>query len=319
MIYRQLGKTDLKVSVLGYGCWAAGNQWDDSSDEASIRAIQTAIDLGINFFDVAPVYGYGHAEQVLGRAIAGRRDKVYIATKCGLTWDDNGRTYRNLTRENILREIDESLRRLNVDYVDLYQVHWPDPNVPIEETFTTLEELKRSGKVRYIGVTNFSISLIEQAQEYTEIVSDQVLYNMIDRNSDDYHGLDLNYRSEQEILPYCAEEQLGFIPYSPLCQGLLTDHFDRDAISQRDVRTANRQLRGEALKRNLAVREELLKVAEDYGRPLSQLALNWLIQKPAVTSIIAGALNEHHVQQNAGALEWSLSESDLDRIGKILG
>ena len=112
---------------------------------------------------------------------------------------------------------------------------------------------------------------------------------------------------------------MGFIPYSPLCQGLLTDHFDRDAISQRDVRTANRQLRGEALKRNLAVREELLKVAEDYGRPLSQLALNWLIQKPAVTSIIAGALNEHHVQQNAGALEWSLSESDLDRIGKILG
>lgn len=319
MIYRQLGKTDLKVSVIGYGCWAAGGQWDNSSDEASIRSIQTAIDLGINFFDVAPVYGYGHAEEVLGKAIAGRRDKVIIATKCGLTWDDTGRTYRNLTRENILREIDESLRRLNVDYVDLYQVHWPDPNVPLEETFTTLEELKKAGKIRHIGVTNYNISLIEQAKQYAEIVSNQVLYNMIDRNSDDYHGLDLNYRSEREILPYCEREQLGFIPYSPLCQGLLTDHFDRDAISEKDVRSANPQLRGEALKRNLQIRDELLKIAREYGKPLSQLALNWLIQKPAVTTIIAGSLSPDHVRENVAALEWSISDADLERIAKILG
>jgi len=318
MLYRQLGKTGLEVSVLGYGCWAAGKQWDNASDDASIRAIQTAIDHGINFFDVAPVYGYGHAEKVLGKAIGGRRDKIFIATKCGLTWDAQGRTYRNLTRENILREIDESLRRLGVDYVDLYQVHWPDPNVPLEETFTTLDEIKKSGKVRHIGVTNFNISLIEQAKQYTEIVSNQVLYNMIDRNSDDYHGLDLNYRSDSEILSYCEREQLGFIPYSPLCQGLLTDHFDRAALSDKDVRVFNRQLQGEALERNLKIRAELQEVARDYGRPLAQLALRWLIQKPGVTSIIAGSLNEKHVQENLAAFEWTISDSDLERIDKIL-
>lgn len=319
MLYRQLGKSDLRVSVIGFGCWAAGNDWTNSNDQDSISAIHAAVDEGINFFDVAPVYGFGHAEQVLGKALQGRRDKVYVASKCGLVWNDTkSRITRDLSRRNIEREIDESLQRLNIDYLDLYQIHWPDPNTPLEETMETLAELKNQGKIRNVGVTNFNVSLLEQARMYVEIASNQVLYNMIDRNSDIYHALPLTYRTEQEIIPYCEQQEIGVIPYSPLCQGLLTDEFDRRKISDQDVRVNNPQLNGKSLDRNLAVANQLRSIAQKYGRPLVELAFNWLVRQEAISTIIAGATNKEQITANVRALKWQLASDDIREIQEIL-
>jgi len=222
MIYRELGKSVLKVSIIGFGCWPVSNDWTGARDKDSIATVSEAIELGNNFFDViAPVYRFGHAERVLRRAIKGKRNSIYIASKCGLRWDSSKKIRHDLSKESILEEIDDSLKRLDTDYIDLYQIYWPDPNVSIEETMETLISIKEKGKVRYIGVSNFSIPLLKVASRYDDIVSNQILYNMINRNSDNYCGIPLSYRSEDEILPFCEKNNVSVIPYSPLMQGLL--------------------------------------------------------------------------------------------------
>lgn len=318
MKYRELGKSGMKVSVLGFGCWPVGNDWTEADDQNSKETIQEAIKLGINFFDVAPVYGFGHAERVLGQAIKGHREDIFIASKCGLRWDDEKNITRNLSRESILEEIDNSLQRLDTDYLDLYQLHWPDPNIPIEETMETLNQLKEEGKIRHIGLSNFSVFLIEQAREYGEIVSDQVLYSMIDRNSDHYHDLPLTYRTESEILSYCREQEIGVIPYSPLAQGLLTDNFEIERLENGDVRCSNPELRGQRLQKNLRIASELQDIARDLDKALVQLVLNWLLAEEAISTIIAGPTNVREVRENVAALDWELDEGTLNRINSVL-
>lgn len=319
---RRIGNTELEASVIGFGCWilSGSDFWTGTDDESSIRAVEAAYDMGINFFDVAPVYGYGHAEELLGKALKGKRDKVIIASKCGLVWDDTKRTTNLLSKESILREIDESLKRLRTDYIDIYQMHWPDYNTPIEETMDALNQLKKEGKIRYIGASNFPIKLLDEARKYGEIVSHQCLYNMINRNSDFYHNIPLYYKTEEEVIPHCRENHIAFIPYSPLCQGLLTGTFKLEErnFHEKDVRNANPELQGERLKRNLKIVEELKQIAHRIGRPISQVALNWLRKNEVVTTIIVGATKISHIKDNIESTTWELDDETYREINAVL-
>jgi aryl-alcohol dehydrogenase-like predicted oxidoreductase len=321
MKFKKVPQIEEEISAVGFGCWATGGSdiWNGTTDDASVATIHRAIDLGINFFDVAPVYGFGHAEIVLGEALKGRRDKVFIATKCGLVWDDQNRITNNLSPANVNREIDDSLRRLQTDHVDLYQMHWPDPGTPIEESMATLLELRAAGKIRYIGVSNFSIGLTERALDLGPIASHQGLYNMLERNPDSYHNIPLDYRTEDDILPLCRAHGMAFFPYSPLFQGLLTGAFAADGnFTVDDVRSANPKLNGERFRPYFEMAQALNSFASEIGHPLSQVAINWLINQEAVTSVICGAQTVAHIEQNAGSVDWELTPEMMARIGQIL-
>ena len=318
MTFKSVKKMDINFSVIGYGCWGASGEsnWHGHTDKDQIRAIQTAIDGGINFFDAAPVYGLGYAETILGKAIKGRRNNIYIGTKCGLPWDEKNNVRNDVRKDVILKEIDESLLRLDVDYVDIYQVHWPTANgVAIEETMSALAEIIKSGKARYVGLTNFSIADAKKSQEYIDIASMQGLYNMIERNAESYHNIPLQYKVEAEVLPFTRTEGMAFFPYSPLFQGLLSGKFTADqAFMKGDVRKSNPKLVGAGYAKHFELVKRLNSFADKLGKPLNEVALNWLVEQEEVTSIIAGVKNEEQVKSNLKALEWKL---DVDAIAQI--
>ena len=319
MEYRELGDTGEEVSVIGVGCWQLGGNWTGMSREKAVRAIKEARSLGVNFFDVAPIYGFGEAEKLLGEVVSDFREDIFIASKVGLRWQHKfPPEQRDLSPENIRWEIEQSLKRLGTDYIDLYQFHWPDHNEDIEKSLEVARELKKEGKIRYIGLSNFSVPEMDRANEIADIASNQILYNALERNPLQYHGIPLEYRAEREILPYCQENDISVIPYSPLCQGMLTDKFDVDNWDEDDVRNANPKFSGDWLKRCQNRVSQLKEIASDYDRPLVQLAFNWLRNQPAITTIIAGTSDPDHVRENVASLEWDLSESDLDRIDEIV-
>ncbi len=317
--FKKVDKIDEKLSVIGFGCWGISGPeyWDGTTDENSIKTIHKAIEYGVNFFDVAPVYGFGHAEEILGKAVKGFRNKIIIATKCGLIWDEEKRIMNNLKPESIFKEVENSLRRLQTDYIDLYQLHWPDPNTDIGETMDAMLELKRSGKIRYIGLSNFSVSEAKRAMQKAEISSMQGLYNMLERNANSYHSIPLEYRTERDILPFCLENGMAFFPYSPLLQGLLTGKFTGNE-SFKDVRAANPNLSGEKFKMYINVVKKLNDIADKIKKPLSQIALNWLIRNEAVTSVIAGAQNSQQLEENIGAVTWEMDDALYYEIERIV-
>lgn len=318
MKYRSTEKFPVKVSVIGLGCWGLSGPsvWKNSDDESSIKVVHKALELGVNFFDVAPVYGFGHAEEILGKAIKGfPRDEIVIATKCGLIWDQQGRIKRCLSKESIMAEIDASLKRLKVDYVDLYQLHWPDPNTPIEETMEAMLRLKDQGKIRYIGLSNFSIDTAQRLLPH--ISSMQGLYNLFERNPRSYHNIPLEYRTESEVLPFCRKNGLAFFPYSPLMQGVLTGKLSENEIFT-DVRSANPKLTGENYRRYITAANRLKVLASKLGRPLTHLSINWLIKHGEITSIIAGATSPEEIDENVKATSWELSDEIYNEIEKIV-
>ncbi|MGQ7277587.1 aldo/keto reductase [Brevibacillus thermoruber] len=299
---RRLGDSELFPSVIGFGAWAAGKTgWGDVDERAIVEAIQTAYDLGVNFFDTAPFYGYGESERILGKTLKPVRDKVIIATKFGIVWDDKGGFVMDVSRKNILREIDESLKNLGTDYIDLYQVHWPDHKTPIQETMETLNELVQSGKIRYIGVSNFSVEQMEEARKYAHVVSLQSQYNLLQRGV------------EQAEYPYVERVGMGFIPYSPLAQGLLTGKFTKETkIPEDDVRRQfNPLFKDGEFEANVEKAEKIRTIADRYGKPMAQVAVNWLLAKPAVATVITGAKNKEQVIQNVAAAEWKLLPEDV--------
>jgi len=318
---KQVPALDVALSAVGFGCWAAGGSivWNGADDDVTIRTIQRGMDLGINFFDVAPVYGFGHAETTLGRALGNRRSQVVIGSKCGLRWDDAHTIVNNLRPESIRQEIDESLRRLQTDYIDIYQMHWPDPATPIGESMGALLELQAAGKIRHIGVSNFSRTLADEARRYGAIVSHQGLYNLLEHNPTHYHSIPLAYRTKDEILPHCQEHGLAFFPYSPLFQGLLTEQFKAEnQFDSRDVRSANPKLNGSLFQVYYAIRAEVMDFARRIGKPLSQVAINWLIDQPAVTSVICGAQTIAQVEENAASATWSMTPAMRAELEQIL-
>ncbi len=322
MQYKQVGRIAEKISVVGLGCWAFSGDayWDASEDEKSIAVVNEALEIGVNLLDVAPVYGKGHAEEVVGKAIKSHdRSGFLIASKCGLLWDDKGREYNCLKKDSILREIDASLQRLGVDYIDIYQLHWPDPATPLEETLEAILKIKQAGKIRYFGVTNFSTEDVAALDSAVPVATQQALYNMLERNPRIYHGLKLVYRTECETLPQCLNLGQAFFPYSPFMQGLLTGKFGpANNFSQNDVRRFNPKLNGERYTPYYQASVKLKAIADKYGHPLYELAFNWLRQNPAVTSVIGSSLTPGHIRANAKALEWEITPEMRKEIAAVI-
>ena len=321
MIYKKVARIEEQISSIGIGCWNMGGDWDSSEEKKSIGIIHAAIGMGINFFDVAPVYGWGVSETILGKALKtdGLRNRVLIASKGGLLWNEKHETQNNLSKESLLKEIDESLIRLQTDHVDIYQMHWPDPNVPLEETAEALNIMKKDGKIRYVGLSNFSQTDMEKMMEYISVDCQQSLYNMLERNPTSYHGIPLDYLTEKEVLPNVKKYGQAFLPYSPLFQGLLAGKFlDGIDFSRRDIRNENPKLTGEAFRVYQDGARKLKAFADEAGHPMNEIALNWLRQKEEVTSIIGGASSVEQLEKNIQCTGWDLTEEELKEINKIL-
>ena len=321
MVYKKVKRIAEEISAIGIGCWNMGGDWDSSEENTSIRMIHAAVDRGINFFDVAPVYGWGVSERILGKALKedGLRNKVLIASKGGLLWNEKHQTQNNLSRDSLLKEIDDTLARLQTDHVDIYQMHWPDPNVPLEETAEALNIMKKAGKIRYVGLSNFSQADVEQMMEYISVDCQQGLYNMLERNPGSYHGIPLEYRTEKEVFPNVRKYGQAFLPYSPLFQGLLAGRFlDGLTISEKDIRNENPKLTGEAFKVYQDGARKLKAYADEIGRPMNEMTLNWLRQKEEITSIIGGASSVEQLEKNLRCISWDLTGEELEAIGKIL-
>ena len=312
MEYRQLGKSDLNVSAIGYGAWGIGGKpfWSTEGEESSIRSIEKAIDLGINFYDTAPVYGFGYSEELLGKALQSKRKDVIIATKCGLVWEKEElkSIRKRATRESILKEIDLSLKRLCTDYIDLYQVHWPDEEgTPIEETMNTLLQIQKEGKIRHIGVSNYSVDQMKESLKYGQIESLQPMYSMLERDV------------EQDRLPFCIENEIGVICYSPLASGVLTGKYDEDT-KFKDWRGEGiiGNFTGEVFVSHIKKVKQIAKIAQKHDKTLAQLAINWLLHQKGVTTAIVGVKNPNQVEQNIGAVGWGIPDDDLKEISDIL-
>lgn len=312
---RRLGNSDLYLTTVGLGTWAIGgggwaHAWGPQDDRESIQAIQRAIDLGINWIDTAAVYGLGHSEKIVGKAIKGRRDQVIIATKCGQVWDE-GKTvpYPRLKAESVRREAEDSLRRLDIEVIDLYQIHWPHPDEDLEEAWGVIADLVKEGKVRYAGTSNFSVQQLKRVQSIHPVASLQPPYSMLVREV------------EKELLTYCAENGIGVVVYSPMQAGLLTGRFTKERVQNLpadDWRRRSRHFKEPELDINLAFVERLKPIAERSGKTLAQLAIAWVLRRPEITSAIVGARRPSQIEETVGAGDWTLSDEEVKEIGVLL-
>jgi aryl-alcohol dehydrogenase-like predicted oxidoreductase len=308
--YTRFGRTDLEVSRVCYGTWQGGGDWGSVEERDLEATIRRALDLGINFFDTAQAYGFGVAEQLLGRAlepeIKNRRDEIILATKGGLRMEGN-QILRDSSPEWLRQGLEDSLRFLGTDYVDFYQVHWPDPDTPFEETAGVLDEMVREGKIRYVGVSNFDAQQMAEFERTRKIDGVQPPYHLFRRDI------------EEEILPYCVEHGIGVLVYGPLAHGLLSGRMVPDQeFSEGDWRAQSDLFRGENFRRNLETVEELKRFAEGRGHTVAQLAVAWTLANPAVDVAIVGARRPDQIEGTAPAAEFDLSDDDLREIERIM-
>jgi aryl-alcohol dehydrogenase-like predicted oxidoreductase len=311
---REFGRTGMEITPIGFGSWAIGGSgwaaaWGPQDDDEAVGAIRRAVELGMNWIDTAAVYGLGHSEELVARALKGLSERPYVFTKCSLVWDEKHDVHNNLKKDSVKRECEESLRRLQTDVIDLYQIHWPRPNEDIEEGWSALAELKDEGKVRHIGVSNFDASQMERAQGIAPVETLQPPYNMINR------GI------EEEILPYCREHDIGVIVYSPMRSGLLTGKMSRERVENLpsdDWRRKNSDFREPRLSRNLELVGLLEEIGSEHGRSPAEVAIAWTLRHPAVTAAIVGGRRPDQVDGIIGAAEFSLSEDELERIESFL-
>ncbi|MFP9117039.1 aldo/keto reductase [Flavobacterium sp. RNTU_13] len=324
MEYRKIGNTDLELSVITFGAWAAGGwMWGGTERNEAIEAIQKSFDEGVTSIDTAPIYGQGDSEDIVAEAIAPLgRHKVQLVTKFGMRWDlaqgtlamksknNQGQDidiYKYAGRESIIKECEDSLRRLKTDYIDLYQIHWPDVTTPIQETFETVAELIQQGKVRYAGVCNYTAEQVAEASKYVNIVSDQVPYSMVKRDI------------EQELVPYVLDHGKSILAYSPLERGLLTGKMQPGhQFAEGDHRASVYFYKDENLKRVNEVLDKLRPMAEDKGATLAQLVLRWTVEQPGITIALAGARNAQQSVANAKALNIKLAKDEIAFINTLL-
>ncbi|MDK2799718.1 MAG: hypothetical protein PWQ70_1337 [Clostridiales bacterium] len=306
MRYKQLGNSDLQVSAIGLGTWAIGGaSWGTVDDSVSINAIVKAIDCGINLIDTAPAYGSGHSEEIVGKAIKGHKDDVIIATKCGV--ERKGDQFvKSLKPEFIRNQIDESLLRLGVDVIDLYQIHWPDPNTPLEDTVNELIKLKEAGKFRYLGVSNFDKKLMAEIMEMIDIISLQSKYSILSREI-------------ESTLPFCIEHNIGVLAYGPLDGGILTGKYkERPQFAELDARSRFYSFFKEPLwSKSMQLLEVLKEIALNRNKPISHVAINWVKQQEAVTTVLVGAKTPEQVEENAAAGAWELSTDEINQINDV--
>ena len=310
---RKLGNSDLQITRVGYGAWAIGGSgwqfaWGSQDDNDSIAAIHRALELGVNWIDTAAVYGMGHSEEVVGRALnEWRGPRPYVFTKCGLRWDAKGNVTKVLSADSIRREVEDSLRRLSLDVIDLYQIHWPpDPDSgALEEGWSTLADLKREGKVRWTGVSNFNVQQLRRAQAIAPVTSLQPPYSLVHREIED------------EILPYCLTEGIGVIVYSPMASGLLTGAMTRERaakLPKDDWRRNHPDFTEPNLSRNLVLVERLQKIGERHNRSAGEVAIAWTLHNPAVTGAIVGARNANQAEGVMRAAGLRLSDEEVNEI-----
>jgi len=310
---RQLGRTDIRITPIGLGAWAVGGGgyrygWGAQDDQQSITAIKRALDLGINWIDTAPHYGLGHSEEVVGKAIKGR-ERPYIFTKCSQVWDDKGRVSRSLNSASLQREVEASLRRLDIDTIDLYQIHFPDPDLDIEEGWSTLAKLKKEGKVRHIGVSNFNVEQLRRAERIAPVETLQPPYSLI-------HG-----DMEKEVLPYCQQHDIGVIVFSPMASGLLTGTMSAQRVQQMpedDWRKHDPKFQEPHLSRNLQLAQLLTDIGFPHNLPAGVVAIAWTLRHPAVTGAIVGFRSASQVEELIPAAEFRLSERELWQIEEFL-
>ncbi|RPJ49187.1 MAG: aldo/keto reductase [Acidobacteria bacterium] len=324
MEHRKVGTSRLELPVVTFGAWAIGGLfWGGNEDKEGIEAIQAAVDHGIDAIDTAPMYGCGHSEQLVGQAVAGRRDKLKLLTKCGLRWDENEggefyfrleqtpdgtpvTVYKNVTAKSILTECEQSLKRLATDYIDLYQVHWPSKTAPAEETVGALNKLKEQGKIREFGVSNYNSHQLREALKYGAVVSDQVKYNLLERDI------------EKDELPACRQRRIGVIAYSPMAMGLLSGKVTPDReFAASDIRStnplfsqANRQKVQDAL-------EKLRPIAATNDADFATLAVAWVLAQPGVTTALVGARNAQQAAENSKAASIKLSQQEVEKIRQV--
>ena len=309
---RKLGTSDLKVSVIGFGAWGIGGKpfWSNEGDDESVRTVQKAFDHGINFFDTAPVYGFGHSERLIAKALKNKRDKIILATKCGLRWDRESLASirKDSSPDSIRFEIEESLKRLETDFIDLYQVHWPDPKTPFQETMEELLKLKEEGKILNIGLSNFSKPQMEECLKYGEFVSLQSMYNMLERDL------------EKDEIPFCKEKEIGIIPYSPLGSGVLTGKYNKQT-KFKDWRGKGfiGHFSGKVYESHIDKVEKLKTIASNYGKKVHHLAINWILAQESVSTAIVGIKKAAQVEDNHQATGWKISGEDLKKIAELLG
>ena len=312
---RQLGFTDAELTTIGLGTWAIGGPWQfgwgPQDDDLSVATISRALDLGINWIDTAPAYGLGHSEEMVGRATSGRRREVFIATKCGRVWDDiaEPKVYGRLKSDSIRAEAESSLTRLKTDVIDLYQIHWPDPDEDIEEAWEEIARLVEEGMVRYAGVSNFSVEQIKRVSKIHPVASLQPPYSMLRREV------------EKELLDYCLQNEIGVVVYSPMQAGMLTGKFTREWVSslaKDDWRRRDDRFKEPALTANLKLVERLGKIARRSGRTVAELAIAWVLRRSAVTAAIVGARRPDQIEETSPAADWELTGAEIDEIEELL-
>jgi aryl-alcohol dehydrogenase-like predicted oxidoreductase len=313
---RLLGRSGLELTTIGLGTWAIGGGdwrfgWGPQDEQDAVRAVVRAVELGVNWVDTAAVYGNGRSEELVGKALrqlpAARRPLV--ATKCSRIIQPDGAIEGVLKRASILKECEASLRRLGIDVIDLYQLHWPLPDEDIEEGWETLVDLRKQGKVRHIGVSNFSVEQIQRLMPIQPVESQQPPYSMI------------RPEVERDVLPYCEENRIGVVCYSPMGKGLLTGKFTREraeALPESDHRSRDASFSGKNLEANLQLVEGLVQVAARHGRSIAQLAIAWTLRRPEVTSAIVGARRPDQIEETVSAGDWKLDDEDIHRIDRLL-
>jgi aryl-alcohol dehydrogenase-like predicted oxidoreductase len=306
----RFGNTDLDVSVVVLGTWVTGGwAWGGANDKDSVLAILRALELGINFIDTAPVYGFGKSELIIGKALQqwGHHENVVIATKCGLEWDERENIRRNASPERIREEVEQSLKRLGVDKIDLYQIHWPDENIPFEKSIETMVKLQEEGKIRYIGLSNFTPEQIDRCLGAGPIHSLQPPFNIFEREAG------------KELLPFCQEKGIATLAYGGLCRGLLSGKFTgEEQFPRGDLRRGDPKFKPDRFKQYVKAVNELKKLAARNDKTMAQFALRWALQQPGVTTVIAGARTAQQVEDNAGVSGWQIDSKDMEKVEEIL-
>jgi aryl-alcohol dehydrogenase-like predicted oxidoreductase len=310
---RQLGYTDLQLTTVGFGAWAIGGPWQfgwgPQDDGEAVGAILTALDEGINWIDTAPVYGCGHSEELVGKALKQTKEKPLIATKCSLLWNDKRQKVSCLKAKSIREECHASLKRLGIEVIDLYQIHRPEPDEDIEQAWEEIVKLAEEGKVRYMGVSNFSVEQMERIRRIAPVASLQPPYSMVHREI------------ESELLAYCAENDIGVIVYSPMQRGLLTGTFSQERLAGLpldDHRRRSPDFHEPRFTATLELVDQLRPIAERNGRTLAQLSISWVLRRPEVTAAIVGARRPDQITETTPASDFELSSEDVEEIEQLL-
>jgi aryl-alcohol dehydrogenase-like predicted oxidoreductase len=307
---KRLGNSDMEISPIGVGAWAMGGggwtfAWGPQDDNQSIAAIHAALDRGVNWIDTAAVYGLGHSEEVVARALEGRANRPYIFTKCSLVWNDKGEISGSLKADSIRRECENSLRRLKVETIDLYQIHWPNPEPDIEEGWATLAQLKQDGKIRWIGLSNFNVKQMDRCRRFAPITSLQPSYSAISPEVED------------DSLPYCQKHGIGVIVYSPMKSGLLTGKMTKERVANfpaDDFRKRAHNFQEPQLSRNLDLAEFMAKIGARHNRSAGEVAIAWTLRHPAVTAAIVGFRSREQVAGVIGAMDFRLTPREIEEI-----